>query len=47
MAQSLTIPLLASARLRKNQFMRETNLPKELLKPTWTSFMIQTRQELG
>jgi hypothetical protein len=27
-------------------FMREANLLKAPLKPTWTSFMIQTRQEL-
>jgi hypothetical protein len=39
-------PLLESARLRKSHFMREANLLKALLKPTWTSFMIQTRQEL-
>jgi hypothetical protein len=31
----------------KRQFMREANLLKALLKPTWTSFMIQMRQELG
>ena len=36
-----------SANLRKIQFMREANRLKAPLKPTWASFMIQTRQELG
>jgi hypothetical protein len=28
-------------------FMKEANRLKEPSKPTWASFMIQTRQELG
>jgi hypothetical protein len=35
-----------SANLRKIHVMREANLLNAPLKPTWTSFMIQTRQEL-
>jgi hypothetical protein len=41
------LPAHGVSKLRKNHFMREADRLKALLKPTWTSCMAQTRQELG